>query len=265
MTAPGAMSARAPLRAVALPTEHGGWGLTAEPALLGLLLVPSVAGACLAVAALVAFLVRTPLRFVLVDRHRGRRLDRTRLARRVVVVEGLVLVALLTAAVATAEAPFWWPAAVAAPLVGVELWFDTRSRSRRLAPELAGAIGVSAVAAMIVLAGGQPSAEAGAAWLILAARATTAIPHVRAQILRVHGRPAAPTTLVAADAACLAGAGAAVALVPEMLAGAIAVLGVVVVERLTDRTVTAPKVIGIRQTVLGVLVVAVTAAGAHLA
>jgi hypothetical protein len=75
--------ARSPLRAVALPTEHGGWGLTAEPALLGLLVSPSVAGVALGLGALVAFLARTPLRVVLVDRWRGRDLDRTRLARRV--------------------------------------------------------------------------------------------------------------------------------------------------------------------------------------
>ena len=125
-------------------------------------------------------------------------------------------------------------------------------------------MGVSAVAAMIVLAGGHPSPEAAAAWLILAARATTAIPHVRAQILRMHGRPAAGSTLVAADAACIVGAIAAVLLDPAMAAGAVAVLAVVVVERATDRSVAAPKVIGIRQMVLGLLVVAATAIGAHL-
>jgi hypothetical protein len=256
---------RSPLRAVALPTEHGGWGLTAEPALLGLLLVPSVAGACLAVAAMLAFLIRTPLRFVLVDRHRGRWLPRTVLARNVVMVEGVALVTLVVVAVLTADAPFWWPAALAAPLVGAELWFDMRSRSRRLVPELAGAVGVCAVAAMIVLAGGHPSAEAAAAWLVLGARATTAIPHVRAQILRMHGRPTHASTLLLADLACVAAATAAVLVEPAMLAGAVAVLGIVAFERATDRRVLPPKVIGIRQTILGLLVVAVTAVGAHLA
>lgn len=257
-------SPRSRLRAIALPTEHGGWGLTAEPAVLGLLLAPSVAGTCLAVAAVLGFLVRTPLRFVLVDRHRGRRLERTVLARKVVLAEGTLLVALVAAAVATADAPFWWPVVVAAPLVGVELWFDTRSRSRRLVPELAGAIGVSAVVAMIVLAGGHASAEAAGAWLVLSARVATAVPHVRAQILRLHGRPAPASTVLAADVACVVAAAAAVAVEPTMVAGAVAVLGVVVFERVTDRRVVPPKVIGIRQTVLGLLVVVVTAAGVHL-
>lgn len=264
MTPPAPAGPRSHLRAVALPTEHGGWGLTAEPALLGLLLAPTIAGACLAVAAMVAFVVRTPLRFVLVDRHRGRRLERTTVAAKVVLAEGVVLVAQVVGAVVTAEAPFWWPAVMAAPLVGLELWFDTRSRSRRLVPELAGAIGVCAVAAMIVLAAGHPSAEAGAAWLILASRAVTAIPHVRAQILRLHGRPTRSSTLVVADVVALLGVAGAVALEPAMLAGALAVLVVVGVERATDGRPAPPKVIGIRQMVLGLAVVAVTATGAHL-
>jgi hypothetical protein len=255
---------RSHLRAVALPTEHGGWGLTAEPALLGMLLAPSIAGACLAIAAMLAFVVRTPLRVVLVDRHRGRRLDRTVLARRVLLVEGAALVALVAAAVVAADASFWWPALVAAPLVVVELWFDTRSRSRRLVPELAGAVGVCAVAAMIVLAGGHSSTEAAAAWLILAARATSAIAHVRAQILRLHGRPSRTATLVVADLAAVIGVVAAVALEPSLLAGAVAVIAFVAVQRVTDRRAAPPKVIGIRQTVLGLLVVVATALGAHL-
>ena len=53
--------ARSPLRAVAMPSEHGGWGLTTEPGLLGLLVEPSLAGAALAVAALLLFLVRQPV------------------------------------------------------------------------------------------------------------------------------------------------------------------------------------------------------------
>ena len=266
MSAPGdgRAHARAPLRAVALPTEHGGWGLSAEPGLLGLLLVPSLAGACLAVAAVLAFVARTPLRFVLVDRHRGRRLPRTVLARRVLAVEVVAIVVLVAVAAATADAAFWWPAAVAAPLVGIELWFDTRSRSRRLVPELAGAVGVSAVAAMVVLAGGHSAAEATGAWLVLAARAVTAIPHVRAQILRMHGRPAARRTLVVADAAAVAAVVAAVVLDRSLFAGAIAVCVVIGIERVTDRTVAAPKVIGVRQMVLGLAVVVSAAAGVHL-
>ncbi|HDL49896.1 MAG TPA: prenyltransferase, partial [Actinobacteria bacterium] len=40
------------LRSVAMPTEHGGWGFTLEPIILGLLVAPSPAGWEIAAAAL---------------------------------------------------------------------------------------------------------------------------------------------------------------------------------------------------------------------
>jgi hypothetical protein len=247
-----------------MPTEHGGWGLTAEPILLGLLLAPSVAGLCLGAATLLAFLLRTPVRLALVDRHRRRSLARTRLAHRVALTEGALLVALVGAAVASSPYAFWWPVAAAAPFVGVELWFDARSRSRRLAPELAGAIGVSAAAAVIVLAGGHPTGEAGAAWLILAARSVTAIPHVRDQVARLHQRTTSPRVLVLADVAALGLAVAGVAADAAFLLGAGAIAAVIAVQRRTAVTPVPAKVLGLRQSALGLLVVTATALGVRL-
>src|SRR5690242_20462774 len=85
---------RSMLRAVAVPSEHGGWGLTLEPVVLGLVVEPTTAGLCVGVAALLAFLVRTPLKVVLVDAHRRRALPRTRIAGLVVIAEGLALTVL---------------------------------------------------------------------------------------------------------------------------------------------------------------------------
>ncbi len=65
------------LRPIALPTEHGGWGLLGAPILLGLWVAPSVAGAWLSLAALAAFLTRQPLKLALGDRRRGKRFPRT--------------------------------------------------------------------------------------------------------------------------------------------------------------------------------------------
>jgi hypothetical protein len=248
---------------VALPAEHGGWGLTAEPALLGLLVAPSVAGLALGLGAAVAFLARTPLRVVLVDRWRGRDLGRTRLARRVLAVELAALAALVAVAGVTATGSrWWWPTLVAAPLVVLELWFDMRSRSRRLVPELAGSVGICCVAALVVLADGGEAALAVGLWLILAGRAVSAVPHVRAQIARLHGRPPSARMLLAADVAALAAAGVAVALWPALVAGALAVAVTVALHRLgARRPVPRPAVIGVRQLVAGLVVVAVTALG----
>jgi hypothetical protein len=261
-------AARSPLKAVALPAEHGGWGLTAEPALLGLVVAPSVAGAALAAAALVAFTARTPLKAALVDRWRGRRLARTALAERVAAAELAVLVVLLAVAFATAGGSFWVPLAVAAPLVAIELWFDVRSRGRRLVPELAGSIGIASVAAAIVLAAGEGGAHgsgprlAVGLWTVVAARAVASLPFVRVQLARAKGRP---HRVVLSDAAQVAGLGlgaVAVALDGRLVVGLVALIVVAAVDVAAVRRPPPPAVVlGIRQTVAGLAVVAATAAG----
>jgi hypothetical protein len=256
------VAARSMLRAVATPTEHGGWGLTLEPGLLGLLVAPSFAGVCLAAAALVAFVARTPLKVVLVDRRRGRSLPRTRLAGRVAAIELAVLAALVVGAVVLAEHPFWAPAVIAAPLILVESWFEVRSRGRRLVPELAGAAGVCSVASMIVLADGGGGRLAAGVWAVLVARLVTSIPYVRAQINRLHGRAPRRLGCVIADGLAVVAAAAAVGLDPELAAGAIAIVTVVAIQRITAHgPVPRPVVLGLRQMAMGLGVVVVTALG----
>ena len=261
---------RSPLRSVAVPTEHGGWGLTLEPVLLGLLVAPSVAGALLGMVAFLAFLVRTPLKLALVDLRRDRWLARTRLATTVAVVE-LAVIAIL-AAVATALAgPRWWAAvAVAVPFVAVELWFDIRSRGRRLVPELCGAIAVCAVVAAIALAAGEDAAMAAALWVLLAARSVAAIPFVRTQIVRLRAAAAeGPVDLHSADLAqviAIVLGAFAVALVGSTTAGFIALIAIAALHLVWLRQPPVPaKVLGMRQMALGLALVLVTAAGVALA
>jgi hypothetical protein len=264
-TAPAPTAAvreRSPWRAVVVPDEHGGWGLTLEPVLLGLLVAPSLGGLALAAAAFVAFLVRTPLKLVLVDRWRGRWLLRTKRAAAVAAVEGTVLAVLALLALRAGGGRWLVPVALATPLVALELWFDMRSRSRRLVPELAGAAGISAAAAAIVLAGGEGARLAAALWMLLAARAVAAIPFVRVQIARLrHGRgPVRNSDL--ATAGGLALALVAVLVDHRVAAGAAAVAGLALLQALWVRRPPVPaKVLGLRQLLLGLAVVAVTAVG----
>lgn len=253
---------RSILKAVALPTEHGGWGLTLEPALLGLLVAPGSAGVALAVIALLGFLARTPLKIALVDAYRGRSLQRTRVARAVAATEIAAIGILLAVAAVTSRGSFWIPAIVSAGLVGVELWFDIRSRSRRLVPELAGAIGVSGIAAMIVLADGKDTPTAVAVWLILAARAVTSIPFVREQVARIHGHQPAHRLLIATDLTAVAIAALAVVVLPSALAGAVTIAAVVAYQRISALRPTArAALIGALQMVVGLVVVTITAIG----
>jgi hypothetical protein len=260
---PSDVSARRSVwRAVAVPTEHGGWGLTLEPVLLGLFVAPSAAGAWLGAAAFLAFVSRTPLKVSLVDAHRGRDLERTSFAHKVLAVEVLALVGMVSAAAVLGDPRFWLPAIAALPLVGVELWFDMRSRSRRLVPELAGAIGVSAVVAAIVLADGASFGLAGALWLVLAARALASIPFVRSQVALLHGRTVVGSVGVISDLAALVVATAAWWVDDSLLAGSITIAGIVVYQRVSARVpVTRAAILGARQTVVGLTLVLVTALG----
>jgi hypothetical protein len=241
--------------------------LTLEPVLLGLLLVFSWAGVAIGVAAFIAFVVRTPLRLVLVDRRRQRSLPRTRLATRIAIVELALLAALGSVALVTADWAWLVPIGIATPLVAVELWFDIRGRSRRLIPELCGSIGITAVAAAIVVAGGGSNRLALTASMILAARAVASIPFVRTQIARLrHGSAAlAPTDAFQIAGATLAAA--AVAVDSRAILGAIAVVVIAAFQATTMRRRKIPvaKVIGMQQMMLGLTVVAATATGVHIA
>ena len=262
-TGPPAAGERSTLVAVAVPTEHGGWSLTLEPALLGLLVAPSWSGVALGAAALVAFVARTPLKYALVDRRRHRRLARTALAEKVATLELVVLAGLVAVAAVTAHGDFWIPIAIALPLVAVELWFDVRSRSRRLLPELAGTIGVGGVTAAIVLADGGEPALAAALWCVVAARAVASIPFVRLQLCRFKQQPHRRLTSDAAQGAAVVVAVGGVALDASVVGGLVAIvmLGILQVWA-ARRPPPAAPVLGAQQVVAGLTVVLITALGA---
>src|SRR5262245_56668038 len=113
-------------KSVALPNEHGGWGMLAEPLLVGLVLAPSGAGACLLGASVAAFLARHPLKLALSDRHRGTRHPRTVAAERVAAAYAAVAMACAAGAFALAGPRPFLPLLAVAPLALVQVWFDAR-------------------------------------------------------------------------------------------------------------------------------------------
>lgn len=173
---------RVNLRAVALPAEHGAWGLLLEPVALGLLVASSGAGVALAIAAILGFLARQPLRLALADRLRGHAGARVSLAWRVAGME--LLAALLAFAIAwrTAAQGFWIPLALALPIAGLHFAYDVRYRGRALVPELLGAGAAGGIASSIALAGGWPAPLAWLLWLLVAARALPSVLFVRARL-----------------------------------------------------------------------------------
>ncbi len=178
------------LRPIALPVEHGGWGLLAAPVLLGLWLAPSLAGIGLSIAALGAFLARQPLKLAFGDYQRGKRYPRTVWAERFALGYGAVALTGFGVAISTAAAPVWLPIVLAVPFALGQLFFDLRKESRVLAAELCGAVAISALAAAIMMANGWPASRALLAWMLLALQAVTAIIYVRIRLRLARNEPA---------------------------------------------------------------------------
>lgn len=179
--------ATVPLRNVALPTEHGGWGFTLEPLLLVLLLEPGPSSLGLLLLGLFGFLARHPLKLAYQDLRKGRRYPRTGLALRVGgLYLGLALLGLGLAAL-TAQGPLLLPLLLALPLGGYTLWADLRGRGRSLFPELAAALFMAALAPAGALAAGLPWEVALGGFLALALRDVAALYYARTQVLRARG------------------------------------------------------------------------------
>jgi hypothetical protein len=250
------------IRSIALPTEHGGWGFTLEPIMLGLLVAPTVAGWGLAVATAAVFLARRPVKLVSTDLVRRRRLPRTRVALWFALGYGALALAGLTLAVANAAGPFWWPLVAAIPFAAISLRADAQGRNRALLPELTGGIAMGSAAAAIALAADWDWAAAFGLWLVLASRSFAAIIFARAQVRRAKDQPYDQSGVYAAQVAALlvVGLAAALAVVPLLSALAIFLLGLGAGYGLARPPVPA-KTVGWTQMVFGLIVVALTAVG----
>lgn len=254
-----------PWKAVALPTEHGGWSFLIEPLILGLVLRPSIAGAWLAASAVFAFLARHPLKLVALDRRRGVRYPRTRLAERFLAGYAGVAASSFLMALGLGGGLILLPVAVAAPFALLALGRDLQGRSREALPEVAGALGLGASAAAIILAGGGLPATAWLAWALGAARASTAILYVRARVRvdrGVDGRSRAaltrPVMIVHAGALLMALVAVSAAWLSPLAASAFLLLLLRAVHGL------APGCAPIRAQILGIQEVLVGAACLYL-
>lgn len=234
-----------------------------EPAILGLIVAPSPAGFLLAAMALLSFVAHTPLKIALVDRLRSRRLERTRLAERVAAAELALVGILLLIALVVAGHSFWVPLVIAVPLIGLGLWYDARSRSRRLLPELAGTIGMGSIAAAVALAGGGDSRIAAGLWAIAAARAIAVVVFVRVQLRRAKDQPHRLSSSDTAQIVAVAVVAAGYALDAVSPGGVLAIAGLAIAHSwLVRRKPPAAPVLGAQQVVLGLSVVLIAGLGA---
>jgi hypothetical protein len=146
-----------------------------------------VGGFFLALATISAFLLRHPLKLFLRHRHDLAESRRVRVSLYVSLVYGSMALGGCIAAIAVAGPMVIVPVVLLSPLVVVYLYYDSLYRARHLTAELAGPLGLAAVAPAIALAAGWHGPQAMALWVILMARAIPAILYVRARLRLERG------------------------------------------------------------------------------
>lgn len=202
---------KSPIRTVALPTEHGGWGFVSEPIVLGLLVAPSGYGALLALAMLMLFLAHQPVKLLLKDMLAGRWLARTPWAGYFLAGYGGAAALLIGIVMVNVENAFLIPLGIGAPLMLAQLVFDLRSQARTLPAELVGAASLGAIAPAIAMIDGWALGAAMVLWAILLARTIPSVLYVRARLRLQRGHPAAVGAAWGVHLLALAGIGALVA------------------------------------------------------
>lgn len=168
-------------RSVALPAEHGSWGLVGEPVLLGLLVALSPAAFLVALGSFAGFLAHRPLKTAYNDRRRGRRYPRTALAELFAAGLSVVAVACFAGAVALAGPGLLRPLVLALPLAVAFLLYDLRPGRTWQAELAAPAAFASSVAAM-ALASGWGLIPALALWAAMSARSLPTVLYVRERV-----------------------------------------------------------------------------------
>ena len=235
------------IRPLALPSEHGGWGLLLEPVVLAMLVAPSPAGSLIGLGAVTMFLMRHPLRLAVHDRMAGRRYPRTGFCE--LLAGGYAVGAMLAFAAAWTRAgsrPLLVLTA-ALPFAAIQFGYDVRNRSRRAIAEVAGAIIPASLAAAIAIAGGSTAALTLS--VLILCRSIPAVLYVRTTL-----RGTSRATMLAAH---LVAAALALAIAP--LTAGIAML--LLLTRAAIPTHATAKMIGLREVGWGAVVVGIIALG----
>lgn len=190
-------------RAIALPNEHGSWGIVFEPMVAAFAIAPSYAGICVCLIYIGAFLARQPLKIMLSDLLAGRDLPQSEIARRFLHLYGAVFLIGIAGTYLTGRLGAFYPALFVLPFAIFQIYCDVQRKSRNLFAELTGSVAISSSAAVIALAAGSRPASAFALWGILAGRLLPSILYVRNRLFLDKGKPFSRIPVLAAHFAAL--------------------------------------------------------------
>lgn len=192
------------MKSIALPTEHGSWGILFEPLVVGIAVAPSPASVFIALLYIGAFLSRQPLKWYIADLRAKRNRPQTAAAR------GFAFAYLSIAAigffgtVAYAGASALLPLILTAPLGAVTLWYDVSGKSRNVAPEMAGVLTLATSAAVCGLAAGWDLAPSIALTVIITLRLIPSMIYIRERLKLEKGKPSSFATPIVLHVAALA-------------------------------------------------------------
>jgi len=176
------------VRQVALPVEHGGWVFLFEPIIAGLAIAFSTGAPWIACLTIGAFLTRQPLKVLIADRFGMRNRERASLAFRFLLcycaIFSIGLAGTLLSVGVQSLLPFIW----VLPLAIFQIYIDASRQSRKLIPELTGAIVMSASIAAIGLSANMTLVNAAALWAIFASRSIASILYVRERLRLEKGK-----------------------------------------------------------------------------
>ena len=195
---------------IALPIEHGSWGILFEPLVAAVAVALSASALWITIIFIGAFLMRQPLRIMLADTLAGRELPQTAAARRFMIYYSAILIAGVAGSWMFTQPSNFLPLLLACPFAVIQIYYDVARQSRRLLPELAGVIALSSSAAIIALAGGWTLPAAAALWALLIFRLIPSILYVRNRLRLEKGKaysfaiPVVAHALAVAAAASLA-------------------------------------------------------------
>lgn len=192
------------LKSIALPNEHGAWGFLFEPIVASLAIAFSVGGIWIAVMTVGAFLSRQPVKVYILNRHGRRDPDIKAASIKFGTIYGTIFAMGFGGTLATVGFSPLLPFVFIMPLLAAQIYYDSFRQGRKLLPELAGAISISASAAAIALAGGFHIISAVGIWLIFIARLVPSIIYVRERLKLEKGKAYSRVLPLSAQASGLA-------------------------------------------------------------
>lgn len=214
------------VKAIALPTEHGSWGLVFEPLVAATAVAASIGSVWIILMVTGAFLARQPLKVLLNDWLSKRRLPQTEVAFKFTLFYGAIAAVGLAGSLYLIESRAFLPFAAMIPFAAYQIYCDAQRKSRDLLPELTGALAISSSAAVVALAAGWSMANALALWTIFAARLIPSILYVRARLRLEKGKEFSMSAVVVSNVAAFVAVAALAynALIPALPVGIFAVL-----------------------------------------